>query len=108
MCAPYDKGQYRPLDTFAFEQVTVDDTADALTAATYDPASGNGPAIVAMIQVETAQVRYRIDGTNPTATVGTLLDAGDELVVWGTMDIQSIRFIRTGGVSATLNVHYAR
>jgi hypothetical protein len=107
MAAPFDKNDYHPLDTFAFEQVAVAGTAVGFTAATFGPSTGT-PALSATVQCETAQVRYRIDGTNPTATVGTLLEVGDEIVVWGTMDIQSITFIRTGGVSGQLNVHYAR
>lgn len=107
MAAPFDKDDYHPLDTFAFEALAVAGTSVPLTATTYDPGTGT-PALMAHVQCETAQVRYRIDGTDPTATVGTILDPGDELIVWGTMDIQTIEFIRTGGVSATLNVHYAR
>src|SRR5437667_6204796 len=107
MAAPYDKDAYKPLDTFAFEQVSVTNVSVAFTAATHAPATG-GPAILATVNVEGAQVRYRLDGTNPSATVGALLNDGDELIVWGTMDIDSAQFIRTGGVSATLNVHYAR
>src|SRR6266487_2442220 len=106
MSAPYNKGTYQPLDTFAFEQVSVTNVAVGFTAATFN-AVGN-VAICATVNVEGAQVRYRIDGTAPTATVGAILEAGDELIVWGTMDINSIQFIRTGGVSATLNVHYAK
>src|SRR2546426_5109264 len=106
MAAPYDKDAYKPLDTFAFEQITVAGASVGFTAATHTGAAG--PAILATVNVEGAQVRYRLDGTNPSATVGALLNDGDELIVWGTMDIDSAQFIRTGGVSATLNVHYAR
>ena len=104
---PYDKDSYHPLDTFAFEALTVATTSVGFTAATFAPTTGT-PAISAHLKVETAQVRYRTDGTAPTATVGTILDPGDTLTVWGTFDIASIRFIRTGGVSATLSVEYAR
>src|SRR5436309_15077995 len=102
MAAPYDKDAYFPLATFAFEQVTVAGASIGFTAATLANAK------MATVNVEGAQIRYRIDGTAPTATVGAILEAGDELIVWGSMDIGAIRFIRTGGISATLNVHYAR
>jgi len=102
MPAPYDKDTYYPLATFAFEQVTAAGASVGLTAATLANAK------MATVNVEGAQVRFRIDGTAPTATVGALLNDGDELIVWGSMDINAIRFIRAGGVSATLNVHYAR
>lgn len=106
--SPFDKEGYDPLDTFGFEQVSVAGTAVGLTAATYAPASPGGPAKVAYIQCETAAVRWRADGTDPTATVGVSMEAGDEIVVWGQYDIQSIKFIWRDGVTATLNVHYAR
>src|SRR5438094_631032 len=102
MPAPYDKDTYFPLAVFAFEQVSVTNVSVGLTAATLANAK------MATVNVEAAQIRYRVDGTAPTATVGAILEAGDELIVWGTMDINAIRFIRTGGVSATLNVHYSR
>ena len=108
MAAPYDKDAYKPLDTFAFEQITVAGTSIGFTAATHAGPTTGGPAILATVNVEGAQVRYRLDATNPSATVGALFNDGDELLVWATMDIDSIQFIRTGGVSATLNVHYAR
>jgi len=91
-----------PVLTTAFEALAVAGTAVGFTAATADR------AISAHVSVEGAQVRYRIDGTDPTATVGTILNPGDEIVVWGKADIDAIKFIRTGGTSATLNTHFAR
>lgn len=109
MSAPFDKEHYRPTDTFAFEALTVSSSAVGFTAATYSPggAEGGTPAVAADVSVEGAQVRYRADGTDPTASVGAIKEAGDEFIVWGTMDIQSIKFIATGG-DATLSIHYAR
>ena len=107
MGAPFDKNEYHPLDGFAFEALAVSTTAVAFTAATYAPTTGT-PAVMAKCSVETAAVRYRLDGTDPTATVGEVLEPGDELAVWGTMDIRSIRFIRRDGVDATLSTHFYR
>jgi hypothetical protein len=109
--APWDKGGYYPLDTFAFEALAVT-TAVGFTSATMDPVESSGTArgqraIMAHVQCQVAAVRYRIDGTNPTAAIGAILNPGDELVVWGTMDLDSIRFIAVGG-AATLAIHYSR
>ncbi len=101
MVAPFDKSDYMPVLVTGFEALTVDGSATAFTPATADR------AISAHVSVEGAQVRYRV-GNNPTASVGTVLNEGDEIVVWGKADIDAIRFIRTGGVSATLNTHFAR
>ncbi|KKN32292.1 hypothetical protein LCGC14_0815340 [marine sediment metagenome] len=110
MTAPYEKASGQYTDTFAFEALAVVGSATAFTAGTYDPVGveSNTPAISATVQCQVAQVRYRVDGTDPTASVGTLMDVGDEIVVWGSRDIKSFRAIRTGGVSATLATHYAR
>lgn len=108
MPSPFDRGDYDPLNTFAFEQVTVAAAAIGLTAATYDPVGGNGPAKCATLLLETAQIRYRVDGTNPTATVGTPMEIGERVTIWGTADLKNFRAIRTGGTSGVLNVEYAR
>lgn len=105
MCAPFDKDSYRPLNTFGFEALTVAGTAVGFTPATYSAAGGT--AMSATVRVEVAPVRYRADGTDPTTTVGELLDVGEKVVVWGSSDIAAIKFIRTGD-SATLSTHFAR
>ncbi len=105
---PYDKGG-NPTDIFAFEALTVSSSAVAFTSATHDPvgATSNKPAISAHTSIEGGSCRWRADGIDPTASVGTLLNDGDELLVWGTRDITSIKFIATAG-DVTANVHYAR
>lgn len=101
MTAPWGKGQaWDPLTTFAFEQITVAATAIGPTAATV------ANALRGVFVVETADVRYRVDSV-PTATVGMLLPVGSELTVYGN-DVRNITFIRTGGVSATIDACYAR
>jgi hypothetical protein len=109
--APFEKNSGQPTDIFAFEALSVTSTATAFTAATYDPVAvgdtSSTPAIVAHVSIEGGGCRWRADGTNPTASVGALLNDGDELTVWGTRDIKSIRFIATGG-TVTANTHYAR
>lgn len=85
---------------YAYESVTVAGTAGSLTAATADN------AVKATVTVETAQVRYRGDGTAPTAAVGHILNAGDVLTLESNDEIKRAQFIRTTGTSATLRVTY--
>lgn len=106
MSSPYDRGDYDPLDTFAFEALAVAGTAVGFTAATMAPGDGK-PASAAFCTVETGAIRMRADGTDPTPTVGTPFDVGDTFVVWGARDLASVRFIRQG-VSATLTTSFAR
>ena len=82
-----------------FETITVAGTAIGATTATAQKANYAvfGP-------LETAQVRWRDDGTAPTSTVGHLLEIGQVLTYDG--PILGIKFIRTGGVSGTLPCSY--
>lgn len=97
-----DQLDYYPLRTFAFEALAVAGTAIGFTAATATSAK------LARTKVESGQIRYRTDGTDPTATVGVIADVGDTITVYGSADILAIRFIRTGGVSATLSTEFSR
>ena len=107
MTSPFDRGDYDPLDTFAFEALSVAGTAVGFTAGTMAPGDGP-PAAAAFCSVEGAPIRYRADGTDPTATVGTLKQIGDEFVIWGARDLASVTFISQTGATATLNTHFAR
>lgn len=69
----------------------------------YDP---NRRAIEAFFTNETAQIRWTIDGTAPTAAVGHLLEIGDNLIIQGYQAILAFRGFRTGGSSATLKATY--
>lgn len=97
-------GYTAPLQRIAFEQVTVGAAAVGFTEATYSVTRTITPAM-AVAKLETAQIRYRDDATDPTAAVGTPADPGDVLVVCGA-SIASFRAIRTTGTSGVLNVHY--
>lgn len=58
--------------------------------------------------VETAQVRYRYDGGNPTSTSGHLAEIGDVIRVHGGGNIAAFRAIRTGGMSGVLRITFER
>lgn len=89
---------------FAYEQKTVDSTAGgvSLTAVTYSDATH------ATLRLETAQIRFRVDGGAPTTAVGTLLEIGETLELSGAATIAAFRAIRTGGSSGSLSVTYGR
>lgn len=78
-----------------YEQVTTLSAAAGLT-----PPSG---ADRALIQAVTQDVRWRDDGTSPTASVGMLLAAGSTLDYDG--DLSTFEAIETAA-SAELNVSY--
>lgn len=60
-------------------------------------------ATIAYITVEGAPVRWRDDGTAPTATVGTLVGVGSQIIYSGSL--AAIQFIQQSA-TATLDVSY--
>lgn len=58
----------------------------------------------ALINAETQDVRWRDDGTDPSATVGMLIAAGSTLQ-YEAADLAIIKFIQTAA-SAKLNISY--
>jgi hypothetical protein len=82
-----------------YEQITAVDNATArgITA--------GGVGTRALIEVQDADVRWRDDGTNPSATVGMRLAAGDSIWYNGA-DLTAIKFISQSATDAILNVSY--
>ena len=89
----------------AFEQITVAGSSIGFTGSAITP-SGSPQATFASCRLETAEVRYTIDGTTPTTAVGTLLEVGDVLSVNGHDVLAQFRSIRTGGTSGVLSCTY--
>jgi hypothetical protein len=90
-----------------FENVTIDNTAAGIgfTSTTITPA---GAPIMTKCsgKLETAQIRYRFDGTAPTTTVGAVADIGDTVTITGYAYLQAFRAIRTGSSSGYTTVVY--
>lgn len=96
---------------FAFETLTVSNSVKTLTAATYvskpTTAAPTRSAQFATISVESNPLRYRLDGTDPDASTGHLLAAGDVLFLSSYDDIANFKAIRQGGSDSTIMVSYA-
>ena len=90
---------------YAYESITVADAAISLTSATYDQVGYN---MQAFITLETAQVRWRIDGTDPTSSEGHLLEAGQNLTLQDSQAVKNFRAIRTGATSGVMKVTYLK
>lgn len=89
-----------------YQQITNLSSAAGLTVPALDPSTGlNCEAVFALIVAETQGVRWRDDGTAPTASVGMPLSPGIPLQYDG--DLSKIRFIEQAA-SAKLNVSYYR
>lgn len=81
-----------------FEQITVAAAALSLTV----PANARAAVMV----VETAAIRYRLDGTDPTVDIGVLVGTNESLTICGGPTMARFRMIRDTGTSATVNVQY--
>lgn len=95
------------LSTVAYEQITVAATAIGFSVANVRGYGSNRfAAEKVIVVVETAQIRWRADGTDPTSSVGHLANVGTVLTFDNRDRIEKFRAIRTGSVSATLSVEY--
>jgi len=84
-----------PLTPLGYQQITSLSSATALTVPDL--------ARFALIEAEAQGVRWRDDGTNPTAAIGMPLSAGS--TIWYVGNLEDIKFIEdtAGGI---LNVTY--
>ena len=99
-------------DAFAFEALTVGGTAVPFTALTANPSSIPGAKAAYCTLEGTVQVRYRMDGTAPTSTVGHLsatpsATAPAVLVILGASNVRRFQAISVGA-NVTLHVTYLR
>nr|QNO41555.1 hypothetical protein MPGNBCFJ_00019 [Methanosarcinales archaeon ANME-2c ERB4]QNO42069.1 hypothetical protein NIICAKKE_00019 [Methanosarcinales archaeon ANME-2c ERB4]QNO42284.1 hypothetical protein OEDCDHIP_00001 [Methanosarcinales archaeon ANME-2c ERB4]QNO42439.1 hypothetical protein ADMFNEEM_00005 [Methanosarcinales archaeon ANME-2c ERB4]QNO42689.1 hypothetical protein GKPKHNMI_00011 [Methanosarcinales archaeon ANME-2c ERB4] len=85
---------------FDYESITVADSAIGGTAATYLEATR------AEMTLETAQIRFRVDGTNPTSSEGHLVEVSDVIILNSAAQIANFKAIRTGATSGVLKVTY--
>lgn len=60
----------------------------------------------AKVRIENAPVRFTLDDSNPSTTVGWPLDVGDSLTLSGKEEVKDVRFLRSSGVDSTLTVFY--
>ena len=86
-----------------YQQITSLNASTGLTLPSTDPNGLNCTPAFALIIAETQGVRWRDDGTNPTASVGMPLAVGVPLQYDG--DLNGIKFIEQTA-SAKLNVSY--
>ena len=87
------------------ESITVSNTAIGFTAGTISPGDGAIP-VKAVFTVETAQIRFTVDGTTPTASIGLLVQIGDIITINGQSDINAFRAIRVTSTDATIQPVY--
>lgn len=90
-----------------YEQITVASAVKILTVQNYF-AGGQQLATVVSCRLETAEIRWTIDGTTPTTTVGNPLEPLETLVLTDLSAMSGFQAIRTGGTSGLLNCTYSK
>ncbi len=93
-----------------YEAITVSNTSGGIgfSKTEREPVSGlykGSSAQTVFCTLETAQIRFTLDGTAPTTSVGHLLEAGQTLTIKNPGDIKNFRAIRTGS-DASLKCTY--
>lgn len=105
------------IDAFAFETITVSTVAIGFTNATISPTNApSAKAAFCTIEAASAQtIRYRYDGTAPTASVGHYALAAvvgtaapQTLSLQGINNLLRFRAIRQGATDVTLRCTYLR
>lgn len=82
-----------------FESLTISSAAVSITATIIDQHHDD-----ALVTVEVAAIRVRVDGTAPTASEGHEAFPGDVLKLRGMGEISNFQAIRRNGTDATLRV----
>jgi hypothetical protein len=98
----------------SFETITTLTSAKGFTSSKILPTTGNFAgkrAKFALVSVETADIRYTVDGTTPTVTAGTgaghLVTSGTYLVIRGEHNINNFMCINAVNASgANIKVTY--
>lgn len=92
-----------------YESITVTDVAIGLSSLKVRPISGNYAnfkAKGALLSLETADIRLRLDGGLPTSTDGHYLSQGSTITVIGTQALDQLRVIKAGTGDGKLRVTY--
>jgi hypothetical protein len=92
-------------EAIGFENISVDSGVVSLNAAIYNPPSGQAAAR-AFITAEAGAMRYRVDGQNPTASVGHPLLDSDFLELESIYLIKNFRAIKHTAAAGKISVTY--
>jgi len=86
----------------SYESLTVTDSAKAITPSTLSLVLAHGQCSG---RLETAQIRFRVDGTDPTDSEGVLVEVGEFITIRELTNLLAFRAIRTGESSGVLKLH---
>jgi len=102
----YDYWFGKELKAYDHESLTVTNAVKTLTSAKLN-VSGYEKAVRVYITVEGDSIRYRLDGGDPSSTVGHLAYTGEAIEIEGKTNLERFKTIRVT-TDATLHVTYQR
>jgi hypothetical protein len=89
-------------DTYEFERISLSSTtAQRFTVSKTTGTDRGDPGCAALVTVETGAMRFRIDGTTPTATIGHLVQANQSFLLEGNRDLREFKAIANNGVDVS-------
>jgi len=88
-----------------FEAVTISNAVIGFTSSTASPA-GKNPYDYALVTVEDAAMRYRVDGGLPTTLLGHLTAAADVIELESETEIRNFKAIRSTGSDSKIMVTF--
>ena len=92
-----------PSEGLSYEEITVSNAVIGLTSALL---LGFPQPKGAVLTLETAAIRWRVDGGNPSGAVGHLMSVGDSVVIHGPNNMPNFKAFRDGVVDGVLRVTY--
>ena len=88
-------------------QLATERVLTSSTVKTVEDLTVPAKATHALLQADTQDVRYTMDGiTNPTQVSGMVFGTSQEPKQFLITDVKNIRFVRGSGSDGYLNVHY--
>ena len=92
---------------YDYEELAITDAA-AGVGFTASKLNATTPPKRIYITCETAQCRFRYDGTAPTSSVGHPLNPFDQIYIEGLPNMKNFKAIRTGSTNALLRCTFER
>ena len=92
-----------PSEGLSYEEITVSNAVIGFTPAlliAFPQPKG------AVLTLETAAIRWRVDGGDPSGTVGHLMSVGDSIVIHGPNNMPNFKAFRDTAVDGVLRVSY--
>ena len=105
---PFRDAKGKVLSAFDYEDITVATTAIGLTSTEYDIDTVKPTVRMVACYNDAQPIRVRLDGSDPTSSVGTQMNDKDIIIIEDYDDITDFRAIRQGGTSSTLRCTYFR